>query len=547
LAEQKTVRHIFLWHVAVARDLSEAEPSRRAALTSEAFEVGQLAQATSAAAAVSRMAARFAAGDDDLARLVRARQDAIDGWRRLDQALIKAVSQPPDRRDAQAEARLRTDLAALDRRLTGLDAELAQAFPDYAELATPQPVALADIQKLLGPDEALMVYLVWDESTFLWVVRPDRAELHRIAVGADDLADAVAGLRAGLDPTAISRLGEIPPFDTTKAYELYSRIFAPAEALLEGVRHLMVVPDGALQSLPVGVLVTEAPQEPVTDIAGYRRVAWLARRYAVTVLPSVGSLRALRQFAGAARAKYPFVGFGDPLVGEGPAGGRGVDVADVFSRGAVADVDLLRQLARLEETADELYAIADTLGADTTSVILQEHATEARVRSMDLSDFRILAFATHGLVAGSLKGVAEPGLVLTPPERGTEADDGLLTASEIATLKLNADWVILSACNTAAADGTPGAEGLSGLAKAFFYAGSRALLVSHWPVDSDAAVALTTGMFAAAADDPAIGRAEALRRSMVALMEDPENPHYAHPMFWAPFIVVGEGGVLKSL
>ena len=105
---------------------------------------------------------------------------------------------------------------------------------------------------------------------------------------------------------------------------------------------------------------------------------------------------------------------------------------------------------------------------------------------MDLSDYRILAFATHGLVSGEMKGLAEPALVFTPPESGTEADDGLLTASEIATLELDADWVILSACNTAAADGTPGAEGLSGMAKAFFYAGARALLVSHWSVNSPA-------------------------------------------------------------
>ena len=97
-----------------------------------------------------------------------------------------------------------------------------------------------------------------------------------------------------------------------------------------------------------------------------------------------------------------------------------------------------------------------------------------------------MALATHGLVAGELAGVSEPALVLTPPAEGTEADDGLLTASEVAQLKFDADWVILSACNTAATDGTPGARGLSGQAKVFFYAGSRALLVSHWPVVSDA-------------------------------------------------------------
>lgn len=160
---------------------------------------------------------------------------------------------------------------------------------------------------------------------------------------------------------------------------------------------------------------------------------------------------------------------------------------------------------------------------------------------MSLGDFRVVSFATHGLVAGELKGLPEPALVLTPPAEGTEDDDGLLMASEIGQLDLSADWVVLSACNTAAG-GEPGAEGLSGLAKAFFYAGSRGLLVSHWPVASASTVDLITGMFAEAAAHPEIGRAEALRRSMLKLMDDPGRPEFAHPAFWAPFVVVGEGG-----
>jgi CHAT domain-containing protein len=175
------------------------------------------------------------------------------------------------------------------------------------------------------------------------------------------------------------------------------------------------------------------------------------------------------------------------------------------------------------------------------SVHLQLAATETNVKKADLTRYRVLAFATHGLMAGDFRGLAEPALVLTPPDNGTEFDDGLLTASEVAQLKLNADWVILSACNTAAADDTPGAEGLSGLAKAFFYAGSRALLVSHWPVASAATEKLTTRMFKEGSDNPGIGKAEALRRSMLAMMADEKSPQLTHPAFWAPFVVVGEG------
>jgi CHAT domain-containing protein len=157
-----------------------------------------------------------------------------------------------------------------------------------------------------------------------------------------------------------------------------------------------------------------------------------------------------------------------------------------------------------------------------------------------LARARVVHFATHGLVAGEVKRLAEPALVLTPPGEGTdpaelEQDDGLLTASEVAQLKLNADWVILSACNTAAGDGGDG-EALSGLARAFFYAGARAQLVSHWPLNSDAAVKLTTRIFEQKSD---VGRAGALRAAMLATID--EGGRAAHPSYWAPFVVVGEG------
>ena len=146
-------------------------------------------------------------------------------------------------------------------------------------------------------------------------------------------------------------------------------------------------------------------------------------------------------------------------------------------------------------------------------------------------------------MSAELSGLAEPALVLTPPSVASADNDGLLTASKIAQLKLDADWVVLSACNTAASDGTPGAAGLSGLAKAFFYAGSRALLVSNWAIASKAAVKLTTGAFAELTKDPSIGRAEALRRAEMALLDDKTLPAaFAHPAIWGPFTLAGEGG-----
>ena len=222
------------------------------------------------------------------------------------------------------------------------------------------------------------------------------------------------------------------------------------------------------------------------------------------------SLKALRTFAKAGRGTRPFIGFGDPVFDRAaPTAARGEDArrsptpacaaVSAYFRGALADPDALRALAPLSDTADELRAIAKQLGVPASEIVLGREASETTVKRLSeggrLADYRVVHFATHGLVAGELKGLAEPALALSAPESPSERDDGLLTASEVAQLKLNADWVVLSACNTAAGD-RPGAEALSGLARAFFYAGARALLVSHWPVQSAAAVKLTTRTFA---------------------------------------------------
>jgi CHAT domain-containing protein len=172
---------------------------------------------------------------------------------------------------------------------------------------------------------------------------------------------------------------------------------------------------------------------------------------------------------------------------------------------------------------------------------LGHDATEASVKRTTLSSFKVVYFATHGLIAGELRGLTEPALVLTLPQQPTELDDGLLMASEVTHLKLDADWVVLSACNTAAGD-SAGADALSGLAQAFFYAGARALLVSHWRVDSEAAARITTSTFENLRRDPLIGRAEALRRAMLAYMNDPANPWNAYPDYWGPFSIIGAGG-----
>ena len=293
--------------------------------------------------------------------------------------------------------------------------------------------------------------------------------------------------------------------------------------MLDGVEHLLVIPTGPMESLPFNLLVTDEPNVDVTGsiFQSYRAAAWLPKKYSLTTLPAVSSLRALRLLAKGGNSKNPFIGFGDPVL-KGTSGElRGIKVINMFD-GSKANLNHIRNLPELPETSAELTAISRYLGASNDSLFLRERATESILKKTNLSNSRVIAFATHGLIGGEITGLAEPALVMSPPAEATDEDDGLLKATEVAQLKMNADIIILSACNTASGK-TLGAEGLSGLARAFIYAGARSLLVSHWSVDSDAAAALTTGAFEVLAKEPSVGRSEALQRSMLNLMADPDG------------------------
>jgi CHAT domain-containing protein len=514
LSEQRIYHaSLFRDQVAILADAAIRQFTQAPTLWEESFEAAQLAHASDTARAVATMAARFAAGKDELAELVRQRQDALARWQALDKQWRKAISEPAEKHDPEREERLHQEIVTTEQELVMRDSELRKRFPKYyQDFISPELLSLQEVQNLIDPDESLLSYLVGDKASYLWVVRANQVQFLSLPIDKANLDKQVQQLRSDLQQLR-------PPKLVQHAHELYSKLFAPAEPFLQGVTHIMLVLDGALQSLPFSILVTEKPIGRSENPAAYREVTWLTKKYAFTVLPTESSLRALRCFATAEVGKEPFVGFGNPL----------------------------RVKPLLPETADELKQIAKALGAPTqenVNIFLGEAATKNTViknKKIDLSHYRVLAFATHAIEAGDCPGVAEPALVLTPPAQKSQCDpDGLLTASEVAQLKLNADWVILSACNTAASDGTPGAEVLSGLAKAFFYAGSRALLVSHWEVDSDSTVKLTTGMFKEAAANPTLSKAETLRRSMVTLMNNPgPSLNLAHPTYWAPFVVVG--------
>lgn len=516
-------------------------------MSDRAFEGAQWVLATQAARAVAQVGARAAAGEGPLGDSIRLRQRLEQDLTRVRAELSFATGANGSRRAIQD--RIATLIAELDR----LDAEIRAEFPEYAEFADPKPLGFDALRDHLAPNEALVLFLSTATATYVWAVSDTASAWHRADLSAAQLSDMVRKLRVDLDPTGTLRAATPlnapvkplrPSFDTGTAHTLYKALLDPVMSALDGVNHLYVVKDGPLASLPLAVLRT-APHGDLQD------PAWLVDRFALTTLPAVASLGSIRAGSHDPRQRTArFAGFGDPAFrGKGkPQDGEPFLIAS-RSIGAFFDssgtrLDAIRALAPLPGTARELRRIANLFPPDQSDLWIGAAATETAVKTADLSQVTILSFATHGLVSGDMSGLAEPALALTPPDTATADDDGLLTASEASALTLNADWVILSACNTAAGDGTPGAEGLSGLARAFLFAGARSILVSHWPVRDDVAATLTSDTLRRLNETPGLSRSQALRLAIQDLKSDPRDPTLAHPSAWAPFVIVGEGGSL---
>ena len=527
----------------------------------DALNVVQRGTQSSAASAVNKLAVRLGAGNDRLAQLVRRDQDLAVEAETLDKAIVTAVSKERSKRDPAAEQRNRARLTAIAGERATLQKTFAAEFPDYAALSNPLPMTAKEIQALLSDNEAMVLFSVGEKESYVFAITRDGVDWKPVPLGADALSQKVAAFRHGLDISKVSDAsGKSGLFDLALANELYTTLLGPVETLVKDKSSLLVAPSGALTALPFHLLVAEKPTAAIPEsLAGYRDAAWLLKRQAISVLPAVSSLKASRMFARKDESTKPMTGFGDPVfnpspdgAGDSRAAGKHAAIKSAsralvtsaytdFWQGAGVDrARLSASLPQLPDTADELNAVAKDLGVSAEDIHLGLDASETSVKRAPLADYGIVYFATHGLVAGDVKDVAEPSLVLSIPKQPTEFDDGLLTSSEAAQLKLNADWVVLSACNTIAGD-KPVAEALSGLARSFFYAGARALLVSHWAVDSEAATRLTTSTFDRLKADRNLGRAEALRQAMLAYLNDSTSPRNAYPAFWAPFALIGEG------
>jgi CHAT domain-containing protein len=401
--------------------------------------------------------------------------------------------------------------------LTGQRERVAQAYPAYADLVTPPLPSPAALQKLLSPGEALLVVQPLESATLAWWVTPGApTRFAASAIGAAGWADKVAQIRTALD---LSR-GARPPLPVAGLHEVWREIVAPLQPGAD-VKSLLVAADGALAALPFAAVLT-------TPESG----AFVVRRMAVTQLPSAGALFALRRTAAPPLAAKALFGVGDPQFKSAAKAGRAAlgqaatryDAAWGFSYGDIPP---------LPETRAELTALAKALGANPqTDLLLGAAATREAVLEAKLLDRRVVAFATHGLMPGELPGVSKPALALAPSADASASP--LLELDDVLALRLNAQAVLLSACNTAA--GEQGGAAMSGLVRGFFFAGSRSVLATHWSVETASAAALTTATFSAKAP-----RAEALRMAQLGMIEGQlGGGRWAHPFYWAGYALFGD-------
>ena len=477
--------------------------------------------------------------------------------------------------------------AAAEQEASGAFAALAKAYPQYAELRHPAAPGIEETQALLGDDEALVAFFVTAHRTGIWAVTRNAAELSVLAEGRDALASRTLGWLATLTAPveAYAALAELPPiptsfksldeynaamaprraawerlaqafaaFDADTAHALYQELIGPAGAQIAGKHLIYLVPHDFLYRLPFEALLSAPPPigprdgQPAGDPSDKEReTPFWVRNQALAYLPGANVLRSLHSIDRETKpGRAPLVAFADPVFdGEQQSEqlGRTALLSNLRAAGALRE----SRLPRLTDTADEARYAARILEAPEANLYLRERASEYNVKRLPLEHYRYLLFATHGLLAGEFGPGVQPALALSFV--GDPDNDGLLEMGEVLGLDLNADLVVLSACNTARAEaGNDRGEGFAGLARAFMYAGADALAVTLWSIQSQAAEQLMSNFYGRLARTP---RAQALADAKRAMIEggqrfvvDDENRivvSASHPFFWAPFILVGAG------
>ncbi|WP_416412507.1 CHAT domain-containing protein [Pantoea sp. App145] len=514
-------------------------PERQKVIARRALEVMVMAQRSAAATAIIQAAVREREGGN-----IRQLQDidaAARNWQRAHDQMANAVD-----RNASPDTLATMINTSLSYRhfLEKNKKSVRNNNREYVKFATMAAAKIANTSQLVKPDEALLMYRISDAGIFLNVVTADDARLFDLST--QDLNIKKISLLIKRIRNSVAAFEETSyVFDFAASYQLYEQLIARAEPLLKGKTHLKIVPDGALSTIPFQILLMKDPGKLQLTPESIRQAPWLVRQYSIEVVPSIITL--LMPVNSMVSPDKTFIGFGDPAFpGWQPHGCNGV-VSDRRLRLKKVSVNDTPSYSvePLPDTGCLLHTLAKELGEDNENIILGSAATEDKVKQLSdeniLRRYRIISFATHGLMTGE-KEVAEPGLVLSPPaDEGLQ--DGYLGTSEIINLSLNADLVILSACNTALGDGWGGSgEAFDGLASAFLFAGARNLYVTHWPLDSHAASHLFSQAIKSTDMRNATGRdyAVALRAAELQLLNQAATPREANPMYWAPVSSVGQ-------
>jgi CHAT domain-containing protein len=506
----------------------------RQALLAEMFETAELAQDSVTSREIDEAAARLAANtrDPKVAAAIRRRQDAgdklADLYRQRD---ALAGNAPPGSvlpGPATSPADLDKQIADAQAELADADAALQAAAPNYGQLVQ-QVVPAADVLKALGPDEALAAITLTQRGGWSFLLRNGQIDAASIKGDAASITRLVKRVRASIEsPTEV-----LPKFDTQAAQTLYDATLGPVAARLSGAKSLVVAPSGALLSLPFALLLT-GPGDPNNLAAA----PWLIRQMTIAHVPSPANFVALRN-AGTSRATHPWFGFG---------GFHPVTLAQAeasFPGAACADsAKLFASLPTLPFAQRELDAARGLLGASPSDELLNAAFTADAVRHLTLKDYRILHFATHALLPAELRCQNEPAIVTSAPAGARDASGTLLTASDVVGLDLDTNTVILSACNTGGPGNSTGGESLSGLARAFFFAGARSMLVTHWSINDQTSAFLVADTLRRLVSGENGGIGGALQAAQLGIIgrAGKDLPAYlAHPFYWAAFALIGEG------
>lgn len=517
-----------------------AEPNSAAL----AFAASNHLMVSSVQQAISDAAARAAIKKPGLGQVARQDQDAKTELNTLFAYITAQAGESQQQRiNPEVVKAMRERVSEIEAQRRGYKTQIQKEYPEYFQLLQPKAPSPADIAKLLSSQEVLVSIVPMEEETYVFAIdKTGQTRLHRSAINQKQIAEAVKVLRSTLD--VADRGSKAPRFNFEKSHLLYQQLLSPIEGMLSGKEHLIVATSGALGQLPFAVLVKQAWAKN-----DHAQAPWLIRDFGISHVSSPSAWVALKALAKAPSGNKPMMAWGDPsfTVNANSSSGKSNVRAMLNQHAAYADIEKnavnqlqYASLPPLPETRDEVLSLAKLLNADLkTDVFLGEQATrESVIKASDdakLYDQQIVVFATHGLLPGDLPRLEQPALAMSAVTDPNSSP--LLTLEDVMGLRLNADWVVLSACNTAGADGKV-EEALSGLARGFFYAGSRSLLVTHWSVESESAMRLTTRTFELYKKQPQISRAQALRQSMLDLMQ---TSAYSHPTFWAPYALVGEG------